>query len=117
MYTSYGLFDDYGIENCSIVLIEACPCASSDEKRAKEGHYIKTLDCVNKNIAGRTNAESQRAYFQSEKGKDAQKIYQQSEKGKSTIKEIQKKYYERKKATQEANDPTIEEEIRTIINA
>ena len=128
---SYELFDEYGMENCSIVLIEACPCASSDEKRAKEGHYIKTLECVNKNIAGRTNAESQKAYFQTEKGKEAIKVankaYHEANPEYSKTyrkanveheKEYQKKYYERKKTErQEANDPTIEQEIETITNA
>ena len=55
--TAFGLFDEYGIENCKMVLIESCPCNSKDEKNAKEAQYIRQLDCVNKNIPGRTGQE------------------------------------------------------------
>ena len=55
--TAFGLFDEYGIENCKIVLIESCPCNSKDEKNAKEAHYIRQLECVNKNIPGRTGRD------------------------------------------------------------
>ena len=118
--TSFVLFDEYGIENCSIVLIEACLCNSKDEKNAKEGHYIKTLECVNKIVVGRTvkeyqqsdagkeavkkyqqsdlGKESTKKYQQSDLGKEAVKKYQQSDAGKQKIREAQKNYYQRKKA-------------------
>ena len=142
--TSYELFDLYGMENCSIVLIEACPCASSDEKRAKEGHYIKTMTCVNKNIAGRTRQEWYEANPEYSKewrkanpeySKEHSKAYREAniehckeydkayrEANVEHIKEYDKAYRLRKKAEklelrQEANDLTIEQEIETIINA
>ena len=37
-----------------IELIEKCDVSSRDELRAREGHWIRELDCVNKNVAGRT---------------------------------------------------------------
>ena len=37
---SYELFDEYGIENCFIELIEAKPCMNSDEKNKLEGKYV-----------------------------------------------------------------------------
>jgi len=52
--TSFLLFDEYGLENCFIELIEAKPCNSKDELLQLEGHYIRTLKCVNKCISGRT---------------------------------------------------------------
>ena len=55
--TSFELFDEYGPENCQIVLIESCICSCKDEKNAKEAHYIRNLDCVNKVIPARTNKE------------------------------------------------------------
>ena len=55
--TSYYLFDKYGIENCTIVLLEAFPCNTRDELNKREGHYIRTLPCVNKKIEGRTQKE------------------------------------------------------------
>ncbi len=44
--------DDYIIE-----LIELYPCKSREELNKREGYYIKTLNCVNSNIAGRTLKE------------------------------------------------------------
>jgi hypothetical protein len=44
---SYLLFDEYGVDNCMIELIEARPCKSKDEAHKIESHYIRSLDCVN----------------------------------------------------------------------
>ena len=55
--TSYDLFEEYGPENCQIVLIEEYSCNSKDAKNAKEAQYIRSLDCVNKVIPTRTNKE------------------------------------------------------------
>lgn len=43
--------------NYQITLIEAYPCNSRDELTAREGHFIRTMECVNKRIAGRTKEE------------------------------------------------------------
>lgn len=55
--SSYILFDKYGVDNCRIELLEAVSCNSKDELTRREGHYIRLLNCVNKNIAGRTKQE------------------------------------------------------------
>jgi hypothetical protein len=55
--TSFLLFEEYGLENCKIILLEAFPCSSKDELIARESHYIKTIDCVNKVIPDRTKQE------------------------------------------------------------
>ena len=54
---SYCLFDEYGVNNCKIELIENFPCNTKDELRKREGYYIKETDCINKQIAGRTKEE------------------------------------------------------------
>ena len=54
---SYELFDEYGVENCKIVLLESYPCNSKDEKNAREGHYIREIVCVNKYVMGRSRTE------------------------------------------------------------
>ena len=54
---SHLLFDEFGIENCQIILVETYPCNSREELVRKEGEHIKTTECVNKYIAGRTVAE------------------------------------------------------------
>jgi hypothetical protein len=53
----FDIFDKCGIENCKIELLELFPCSSNDELTAKEGYFIKTLRCVNKNIPGRNQKE------------------------------------------------------------
>lgn len=56
-YYVFDIFDEYGIENCFITLIENCKCSDINELRQREMFYIKTLDCVNKNIPSRTSKE------------------------------------------------------------
>jgi hypothetical protein len=55
--SSFELFDQYGLQNCSIELIEAKECNSKDELHQLEGKYIRELECVNKRIAGRNKKE------------------------------------------------------------
>jgi hypothetical protein len=55
--TVFDLFDKYGIDNCKIYLLESVNANSKDEILAREGHYIRTLKCVNKCIVGRTEKE------------------------------------------------------------
>lgn len=43
--------------NYQIELLEAFPCNSKDELNAREGHFIRTVECVNKCIIGRTYKE------------------------------------------------------------
>jgi hypothetical protein len=84
--TSFELFDEYGIDNCKIALIEEYPCTSKDAKNAREGHFIKTIPCVNKRIEGRKKGE----YYKDNKQIICQKqlIYR------GEHKEQIKKYYE-----------------------
>ena len=51
--TLIEIFEKYGLENCKIELIENFPCNSKDELEKREGHYIKTLNCINKRGFGK----------------------------------------------------------------
>ena len=73
--TSFELFEKYGIENCNIILLETVNANSKDELRSREGHYIKTLKCVNMNVAGRTYKEYEQEHV--EYGKERQRVYYQ----------------------------------------
>jgi hypothetical protein len=55
--TIFELFEEYGTDNCKIILIENYPCSSRDELNAREGHFISTLECVNKIHLGRSSAQ------------------------------------------------------------
>ena len=91
--TSFILFEEYGVDNCKIILIESYPCTNKDEKNAREGHFIKELNCINKFIAGRSpkeykedNKEKFKAYFKDlyqqkrEERLAKQKIYDKNKK-------------------------------------
>ena len=77
LITSFTIFEEYGLENCNIVLLELCPCESKDMMHSREAHYIRTLKCVNKYIPNRTKKEWH-------------------EDNKETISEKCKKYYKNK---------------------
>ena len=48
----YNFFDEHGVSNCRIVLIETYPCKSKDELSSKLFDIInKTSNCVNNNPA------------------------------------------------------------------
>ena len=57
--TSFKLFDEYGVDNCNILLIEKFSCSSKDELVAREAFYIKQFNttCVNIVIPQRTKSE------------------------------------------------------------
>lgn len=46
-YTSFKIFDKYGIENCNIFLIENYPSDTKKQLRTREDYYIKINQCVN----------------------------------------------------------------------
>ena len=85
---SYDLFVKYGVENCEIYLIENYPCDTIDELRTREGHFIKTLKCVNKMIAGR----SQKEYYKENKDEILQAVKQYYNNHKEKVLNYQKEY-------------------------
>ena len=51
---SFDLFDEYGVENCKIELVEFYPTNTKEELLKREGEHIKNNECVNKYVSGRT---------------------------------------------------------------
>lgn len=74
--------NDYEIQ-----LIELYPCGSKQELIKREGYHIKSLECVNKCVAGRTNAEY-RMDNKKETSKASKKYY---ETNKNEISEYKKR--------------------------
>lgn len=52
--SSFALFDEFGVENCKIELLENYPCSSKAELHAREGHQQRLNECINKRLAGRS---------------------------------------------------------------
>ena len=50
---SFDLFEEYGIENCKMELLEYCNCETKEELLKREGEHIRNNDCVNRCVAGR----------------------------------------------------------------
>ena len=46
--TAIDIFNEFGIENCTIELIENYPCQSKEELFKREGGHIKATECVNR---------------------------------------------------------------------
>jgi hypothetical protein len=89
----FNIFDEFGIENCKIELIENYECNSKNELERKEGEHIKNNDCVNKVIAGRTKKE----YYNDNKNKILEKAKEYKEANKNKILEKKKEHYEANK--------------------
>ena len=81
--TVFAMFDEYGVENCRIELVEAYPCSNRDELFKQEGYYIKNNVCVNKCITGRTDKQTHYKSY----------IKQYCEIHRDKLKEYKKAYY------------------------
>ena len=58
----FSIFEEFGVGECKIELVELFPCNSNIELHQKEGEYIRINKCVNKNIAGQMVKERRREY-------------------------------------------------------
>ena len=88
--TSYEILK---YNDCFIDLYEKFSCNDKDELRKREGEIIRSLDCVNKLIAGRTNIQ----YNKDNKEYLKEKTKEWREKNKEIIKQKQKEYDEKRK--------------------
>ena len=89
--TSFDIFEVD--ENCYIELYEYYPCNTELELRKREGEVIRSLDCVNKHIAGRTKKE----YREDNKEHISEYFKQYCENNKQEKMEYDKQYYENNK--------------------
>lgn len=55
--TSSLIFQKHGLENTKIELIEEFPCENIEQLHKREGEIQRDRKCVNKRVAGRTQAE------------------------------------------------------------
>ena len=53
----YKHMNDKGVENFYIELIEECPCDNKEQLRRREGHFIREMATLNKQIAGQSKEE------------------------------------------------------------
>jgi hypothetical protein len=84
--TSKKLFE---LGNVKIILIENYSCNSKEELLKHERNYIETMDCVNKNMPGRTKSE----YYHDNKEEILKQKKEYKRKNIDKIKERNKEYY------------------------
>ena len=89
----YAIFDEYGIDNCRIELVEEFPCDSKEKLRRREGFFIQNNPCVNKYIPGRSVQE----YINDNKETIAEQKLLYYRKNKTRILESNKSYREKNK--------------------
>jgi hypothetical protein len=77
-------------DDCYIELLQGYSCDSKMELHKREGEFIRSMDCVNKRIAGRTDKEYRDD--NKDKKKDYDKEYYEDNKDKK--KEYYEDYYE-----------------------
>ena len=77
--TSIIIFNEYGINNCFIELIESKGCNSKDEQIKLESEHIRKNVCVNIHIPDRTKKEYDIKYreINKEKNKNMNEIYRE----------------------------------------
>ena len=99
--SSYEVFKD-GM--CYIELLEKCPCNDKNELERREGQLIRSMECVNKHIAGRSieevkeyQKEWSKEWYEKNKEKVLQKQneYYSIPEVKEKIKEKRKEYYQK----------------------
>ena len=89
------LFEKY--DDVRIELIEEFPCKNKQQLNKREGHYIRTLVCVNKQIAGRTPKEWSKQYREANKEKIQEQRKERYEKNKEKENERNRRYHEENK--------------------
>jgi hypothetical protein len=82
-------------DDCYIELIEDYPCENKNQLEKREGELIRSMECVNKRIEGRTYKE----YREDNKEQLAEKNKKWREKNKDEIREKRKRYREENKDT------------------
>ena len=102
------------IGDAYIELIESYPCANVEELHKREGQVQRSMDCVNRNIAGRTPSE----YHQDNKKDILANKKQYSQDNKEAIAEYKKHHYQDNKDSLLASAKQYyqsKKEIRTCI--
>ena len=89
----FKLFDEYGVENCKIYWIKDYPCQNKKELGAIEGEYIKSMECVNKQVAGRSKEQ----WTEDNKEKLKMQHSERYKRDKPTINEKRREYYKHNK--------------------
>eukprot|EP00438_Fugacium_kawagutii_P027921 Skav223733 [mRNA] locus=scaffold424:59346:59921:+ [translate_table: standard] len=90
-YSSFLLFEEFGVENCKIFWIENWPCSSKKELEAREGHHHENTECVNKSKAGRSKKKWAEANGEKVRGYKNKYLNNNRDKHNQSVREYQKR--------------------------
>jgi hypothetical protein len=110
--TSYQILE---FNDAYIELIELCPCSTKEELLNREGHFIRSMNCVNKQIAGGGTVEWSKNYRVKNKEKIAKKDKAYATKNKDKRKAYSKAYRETNKEKISAKDKIYKAENKETI--
>ena len=96
----FKLFEEYGVDNAKIELVETFPCNSRSELEAREGHHIRNNIHINRQVPGTSKKEGNKIYREKNKEacKNRDKEYYQ--KNKEKIKARSAEYYKENREEQ-----------------
>jgi hypothetical protein len=125
--TSFKLFEDFGVNNIDIFLIEDYPSNNKYELEARERYHIENNICINKNVPTRTRKEwreinkeelkeKSKKYREINKDELKEKSKKYREEHKDELKEIKKKYREEHKDELKEKKKKYIEDNRDKIN-
>ena len=120
-------FEILKYDDCYIELIKSCSCSSRSELLREEGRIIREIDCVNKQIAGRTKKEwnndnqeiravKQKEYNKTHKEKIAVQRKEYLKNNKEKISVSSKKNYQNNKEIRKEYQKTYNENNKEKIN-
>ena len=93
----FRLFEEFGVENCKIELVDTFPCQSREELLQREGHHIQNTECINRCVAGRSvvqwkqqHKERIHEYYEKSREKDIQRSRARYQEKRDQINEVRK---------------------------
>ena len=92
--SSFDLFDEFGLDNCKMELLETVVINTREELRRHEGRHIQNNECINKRLAGRTDQQ----YYKDNKEAINQKNQRNFYKNQNAMIQKHRDYYRENKA-------------------
>ena len=97
--SAFNLFDEFGLDNYKIELVEAVAINNHEELRQHERIYIQSNDCINTRLVRRTDQQ----YYKDNKEAINQKTQHNHYKNQDTIIQKYREYYQKNKTKILAN--------------
>lgn len=95
-YSSFDLFERFGVDKCKIFLIEDYPCKTFEQLISRERYWFDTIECCNKRKPFITEEEFDK-YRKKYKETNKEQIFEKNKIYRDEHKEHYKKYFDERK--------------------